>query len=168
MFVIPKQDGNPFLSWDDAQKHTLWGMMILFGGGIALGGIVTGTGVTEVLSSLISKLSFPNLHALLTVFVILASVISELTNSTVSASVLVPVALSLSAALGIDAMILWTAVVIGMNAEFLLPVSIRAIPVSYGADEEIMFRKGMVMFVIRLAVSLVYLYVITSFFPGIL
>lgn len=60
------------------------------------------------------------------------------------------------------------AVVIGMNAEFLLPVSIRAIPVSYGADEKMMFEKGIVMFLVRLAVCLVYLSVLIVFFPGLL
>ena len=52
------------------------------------------------------------------------------------------------------------------NSEFLLPVSVRAIPVGYGLDPSEMMKKGIVPFLVRALVSIVVGYAFLRLWPG--
>lgn len=159
MFILSKKDKNTFIEWEEAEKESLWGMMLLFGGGIALGNIITNSGASYIIAELISNLNLDNNFLLMIIFGILAVLISELTNSTVCASVLIPIALTTAQNIGINPLFLWIAICIYMNAEFLLPISIRAIPASYGMDLNLMFKNGLIMSFARFCVATLYIIV---------
>ena len=88
------------MTWDHAQANVMWGMMLLFGGGLALGKVVNGSGAGEAIAKLITDMHLTNDLAIVVVFVVFAVLISELTNSTVSAAVTVPIILTLCTNLG--------------------------------------------------------------------
>ena len=99
------------------------------------------------------------------VFAIFAILISEATNSTVSAAVTIPIILSFATQMGLNPIPYWLVGIIAMNAEFLLPVSVRAVPVSYGLDPGVMMKKGFPMLFVRFAVVLVVGYICVNFWP---
>ena len=46
----------------------------------------------------------------------------------------------------------WYIAVMALNAEFLLPVSVRCIPVTYGLDPQEMLKRGIPVFLVRILV----------------
>ena len=79
-----------------AAEHAV-GMMLLFGGGLALGNIVNGSGAGAGIAKVITDMHLTSDLAIIVVFVLSAVLISELTNSTVSAAVTIPIILTLPA-----------------------------------------------------------------------
>ena len=159
-FVLTRvgKDGKrePMMTWDHAQANVMWGMMLLFGGGLALGKVVNGSGAGEAIAKLITDMHLTNDLAIVVVFVVFAVLISELTNSTVSAAVTVPIILTLCTNLGLNPVPYWFILVMSYNAEFLLPVSVRAITVGNGLDADKQMKYG-VPFVIARAILVIVL-----------
>lgn len=165
MFFIIRKDHRPFIVWEEAQKETLWGMMILFGGGVALGTLINDSGAALSIGRLFALIDIKSELLLITIIAVMAVLLSELTNSTVCAAVLTPVVLNSITNIGLDPIPYWFCLCIAMNAEFLLPLSVRAIPVSYGLDPDIMFKKGLAAVLIRAAVCILYVYLCLCFIP---
>lgn len=166
MFLLSGSDGNPLVSWETAQKNSLWSMMLLFGGGIALGNLVNESGAAAGMAALMSKLNLTGGFGTLLLFALFTVALAELTNSTVAAAVIVPIVISITTSLGLNPIPYWFIITLSYNAEFLLPVSVRAIPVSYGLSADIMLKKGIPMVVIRLAVALAFGYACMILWPN--
>ncbi|WDL69318.1 DASS family sodium-coupled anion symporter [Helicobacter winghamensis] len=121
-------------SWKEIQKNTDWGVLFLFGGGLALGGIIKDSGASAVMANTIAKAlgmgdfgvstlrfgSWILVIAALAIFIIL---LTEFTSNTASASLLIPVFASLSAALNMPDSILTLVIGFGASCAFMLPVA---------------------------------------------
>lgn len=164
-FIITAADKGPLLTWEAAQGGTMWGMMLLFGGGLALGKLVNESGASAGIANVVSGMSLDGGFLTIVVLVVFACIISEATNSTVSAAVTVPIVLSFTAKLGLNAIPYWFITIMAYNAEFLLPISVRAIPVSYGLDAGKMMKKGIPLLFIRMAVVIIVGYTLMKFWP---
>lgn len=165
MFLITGSDKKPLVSWETAQRESLWGMMLLFGGGIALGNLINESGAASGLAALLGRLNLRGGFGTALLFALAAVMLAELTNSTVAAAVIVPIAISITTSLGLNPIPYWFIITLAYNAEFLLPVSVRAIPVSYGLSADIMLKKGVPMVIIRLAVALLFGYALMTLWP---
>ncbi|POP41897.1 divalent anion:Na+ symporter (DASS) family transporter [Superficieibacter electus] len=149
-FVLTSAKNGPLLTWERAEKETMWGMLLLFGGGLALGNMVNDSGASAGIASLITHLSLDGGLLTLVVFTLLARLLSETTNSTASAAVVLPIVLGFTSKLGLNPIPYWFITVMAFNAEFMLPISIRAIPVAYGLDARKMFKGGLVMAIVHM------------------
>lgn len=166
LFVLTKKDHEPFIHWSLAEENTLWGMMLLFGGGIALGTIINESGAVNGIANLICILHLHSPLQLMIFFALFAILLSELTNSTVSAAVLTPILFTTLTHLELSPIPFWYGLCIFFNAEFLLPISVRAIPASYGMNSKTMLIKGIPVVIIRLLISLIYVYCCYKFIPS--
>ncbi len=165
-FIFNVSGKGPLLTWEAAQENTIWGMMLLFGGGLALGKIVNGSGASESIANVVSGMTIDGGILTIVIIVIFACIISEATNSTVSAAVTIPIVLSLTSKLGLNAMPYWFTTIMAYNAEFLLPISVRAIPVSYGLDASKMLKQGLPLLFIRMIVVIILGYAFVTFWPN--
>lgn len=166
LFLMTKKDKKSFITWEQAEHESLWGMMFLFGGGVALGCMINESNAATGIASLLNSIIINNELFIIILFSIAAVIMSELTNSTVCAAVLTPIVLTTTSNMGLNPIPYWFVLCIAFNAEFLLPVSVRAIPASYGLDTNIMFKKGLGMVVVRLIVGIVYVYTCIKLIPG--
>lgn len=134
LFVLPvnlkKQEFT--ITWAQAAKID-WGTILLFGGGIALGklafssglaahmgtGILAGTGVTSV-------------GAITLLAIIFGILISETTSNTASATMVVPVAISVAQAAGVNPLAPALGACMGASFGFMLPVSTPPNAIVYG------------------------------------
>lgn len=152
MFIVPSaEDKEPLLTWQEAQKNTMWGMMILFGGGLALGSLINGSGASGELARLLTAMNIESEIVIIIIIAIVARIISEFTNSTTSAAVMIPIVISFTQELGLNTIAYWFICVMAYNAEFVLPISVRAIPVAYGLDPNVMMKKGVLITCISVA-----------------
>jgi solute carrier family 13 (sodium-dependent dicarboxylate transporter), member 2/3/5 len=111
------------LNWNQASRID-WGTILLFGAGIALGGLMRETGLAKTIGEgLANTLNVSNLVSITIVCVIIAVVISETTSNTASAAIVVPIAIAISGAVGVDPVIPAMAAIFGANYGFMLPVS---------------------------------------------
>ena len=111
------------LNWNEAARID-WGTIVLFGGGITLGTLLSETGLAAVVGeSLSDTLGVSSLLGVTIVIVIVAVIISETTSNTASAAIVVPIAISIAAANDLDPTIPALAAIFGANYGFMLPVS---------------------------------------------
>src|SRR5215213_2949440 len=90
------------MNWNDAARID-WGTIILFGCGIALGILLSDTGLAETLGNGIADaLGFTSLLAVSAVSAIIAILISETTSNTASATIVVPIVIPIASAAGLD------------------------------------------------------------------
>ncbi len=111
------------LNWNQAARID-WGTILLFGGGIVLGAMLSETGLAEQIGTSISDgLGVSDVFGITVVIVIIAVLISETTSNTASAAIVVPIAISIAAAANVNPTIPALAAIFAANYGFMLPVS---------------------------------------------
>ena len=163
-FIIDKEN-KQLLSWKHAETHTMWGMMILFGGGLALGKLINESGASTRIAEIISGMNLDGGFLTIVIFCVLARIISELTNSTTSAAVIIPIVLGFTEKMGLNPIPYWFITVLAFNAEYILPISVRAIPVSYGLDANKMLKRGLPITILSTAIVIVLGYLALEYWP---
>jgi solute carrier family 13 (sodium-dependent dicarboxylate transporter), member 2/3/5 len=135
LFLLPTSWGERefTLSWEEAVQID-WGTVLLFGGGIALGRMFFDTGLATSLSSaLLSVVDVESPRILAGAAALVAVIISETSSNTASASMVVPVMLSIGKAMGSTGFILAVAATLGASLGFMLPVSTPPNAIVYGS-----------------------------------
>ncbi|MBO6154847.1 MAG: anion permease [Lachnospiraceae bacterium] len=165
-FIIIGGDKKMLLDWDEAQTEVMWGMLILFAGGLALGQILTGSGANDAIANVVSNMPLSGGLGTIAIFAIFAAIISEMTNSTVSAAVTLPIAIGVTSKMGLNPIPYMFTVAMAMNYESLLPVSVRAISVGYGLDSDKLLKSGLPLTLVRLVVAIAIGYATMMIWPG--
>lgn len=124
MYIVPAGAGaesKVLLDWNDAQNIP-WGILLLFGGGLALAAAMETTGILEQTAAYFS--GQPVKPGMLMVLMIGAASVflSELMSNTALATIMVPLAGSIAAGLGMHPLELAAPVTIAASAAFMLPM----------------------------------------------
>ncbi len=121
------------LNWNEAVRID-WGTIVLFGTGIALGGLLSSTGLAEVVGdSVADALGVSSLFSITILAVVIAVIISETTSNTASATIVVPIVIPIAQSAGVDPVIPALAAVFGASYGFMLPVSTPPNAIVYGS-----------------------------------
>ena len=132
LFVLPGKDG-PAITWREATQID-WGVVLLYGGGFALGVLSFQTGLAEgVGRGLTSLLPVHGSFGLLVASVVLATILSETTSNTASANMVVPVVIAIARAAGLDPLEAALGATLGSSLGFMLPVSTPCNAIVYGS-----------------------------------
>ncbi len=164
--IIAADRKSMLLEWEGAQKEVMWGMLLLFAGGLALGQILTGSGANDVIANVISKINLGEGLGTIAVFAVFACIISEMTNSTVSAAVTIPIVIGVTTKMGLNPIPYIFTTAMAMNYESLLPVSVRAITVSHGIEPNALIKTGFPITIVRMLVAIVCGYLMMLIWPG--
>jgi len=147
--IIKDEKGNPMLEWKFAESHVMWGMMFLFASGMALGGILIGTGAVEQLAALIAQAGPEGGIGTEALFVAFGCLLSELSSNTAAASVALPVVIGICGAVSLNPIPYLLTTVVAVNCAYVLPISTRAIPVAHGLSAGLQIRQGIRMAVLN-------------------
>ena len=141
-FVMRNETGQLLLTWKEAEKGIMWGMIFLFSGGLALGKLITDTGAAEAIAKVITLL--PLNGGIETIFslTIFATFLTEISSNTAAASISIPVVESITKALGVNPIPYILISIVAVNCAFILPVSTRAVGVTYGLNPDDLMRYG--------------------------
>lgn len=82
------------------------------------------------------------LAAAVLVFTIFGAALTEISSNTAAAAIAMPIVQSLTGAMGLSPLPYLLLMTAAINTAYILPVSIRAIPVSCGLDASVMARYG--------------------------
>ncbi len=154
-FLLVGSDKKELLSWETAQNEVMWGMLLLFAGGLALGQILTGSGANDAIAGFIASCNMNSEFVMVTVFALFGCVISEMTNSTVSAAVTLPIVIGVTEKMGLNPIPYMFAATMALNYESLLPVSVRAITVGYGLEPGKLMKDGILITLGRMATAII-------------
>lgn len=122
-FLLPARPsrGVMLLNWKSA-SGVPWGMLILFGGGLALSSQITGTGLAEWMGESASTLGGLPPWVLVLVIVIGLNVLTEFTSSVGTAATFLPILGGIAGAIGQDPVIITIAGAIAISCTFMFPV----------------------------------------------
>src|SRR5699024_4558535 len=110
-----------------------WGVLLLFGGGLALSAQFTDSRLTEWIGEVTADLG--GLPVVLIVVIAAAGILflTELTSNTATAATFLPVATAVATGIGIDPMLLAIPVAIAATCAFMLPVATPPNAIAYGS-----------------------------------
>ncbi len=165
-FLLKNDDGRPLLRWEEAEKHILWGVLILFAGGLALGDLVTRTGAAQKLAQCITLLPLSGGLETVGVFTAFSVLMTEISSNTAAAAITIPVVQEIVQAMGLDPVPYMLIVTAGVNSAYVLPVSIRAIPVSYGLNPSVLFKNGLLNSLASMVAIALLGYLFMCLWPG--
>lgn len=136
LFLLPSGQGRArVLSWRDAVKIE-WGLVFLFGGGIALGGAMFETGLAgELGQGFIAITGVSGLWSLTAATLALATVLTEFCSNTAAANMLVPLVIGAAAQLGVSPIPPALAAGLGASCAFMLPIATGPNALVYGTGQ---------------------------------
>lgn len=159
LFTIPARGrdvqghrATRLLEWDDSTKIP-WGILLLFGGGLAIAAGFVDTGLSEWIGSRL--LTLEGLNTLLVVVISAALVLflTEITSNTATATMILPVMAAFATALGMHPFALMVPAAMAANCAFMLPVGTPPNAVLFGTGKVTigeMVRVGFVLNIIAL------------------
>jgi sodium-dependent dicarboxylate transporter 2/3/5 len=123
LFMLPvdRARDEHAMDWETAVKLP-WGVLILFGGGLALAGAAETNGVAQYIGGLAGGLAaWPSWLALLAMIAIMVFM-SEVTSNTAQVATMVPILAALAPVLGLPPGMLLVPATIGASCAFMMPV----------------------------------------------
>src|SRR5699024_647133 len=124
--------GDHLLDWNTAVKLP-WGILLLFGGGLAIAAGFVESGLSEWIG--LQLIGLQGVSMLLVIFIVSAFVIflTEITSNTATASMMYPIMASLAAALGFHPYALMIAAAVAASCAFMLAVATPPNAVVFGS-----------------------------------
>ncbi|MFS4468484.1 SLC13 family permease [Maribacter sp. 2210JD10-5] len=123
LFAIPfnLKKGDFILQWKDTQKLA-WGILILFGGGLALAKGMSVTGIVDLVADAIAK---SEISVLLTasLLIFLMLFMTELMSNVALVAVLAPMVAGIAIGLGVPLVYLLIPVTMASSCAFMLPMA---------------------------------------------
>ncbi len=120
LFILPDGTGRPLLTWQEADRAP-WGVIMMFGGGLALAAGMQASGLAEWLGNALLPLSAVPLILTALALVAMVVVITEFASNVATASAIIPVVASLSVAMGADPLLLAMPAALAASWGFMLP-----------------------------------------------
>ncbi len=150
-FLMPsggKDDESPrLLQWTDASKVP-WGLLILFGGGIALSTGFKTSGLTPWLGQQLAPLADLPPVVMVAGICLAVTFLTEVTSNTATTSLLMPVLAALAKGTGTDPMLLMVPATLAASCAFMLPVATAPNAIVVGTeqfDPDEMARAGLLL-----------------------
>jgi sodium-dependent dicarboxylate transporter 2/3/5 len=122
LFLIPAGENDTVLDWSTARKLP-WGILLLFGGGLAIAAGFSKTGLAAYIGSQIQYMSGTKFVVILIVVSTTVNFLTEITSNVATASILLPIMASISAALGFHPYGLMISSCLAASCAFMLPVA---------------------------------------------
>ncbi|MEM6476872.1 MAG: DASS family sodium-coupled anion symporter [Pseudomonadota bacterium] len=122
LFLLPDGTGRPLLIWEEADRAP-WGVIMMFGGGLALAAGMNASGLAEWLGAALLPLETVPLVLMALAIVAMVVLITEFASNVATASAIIPVVASLAAALGLgeDAILIAMPAALAASWGFILP-----------------------------------------------
>jgi sodium-dependent dicarboxylate transporter 2/3/5 len=168
LFAIPMnfKKGDFILEWNDTQKLA-WGILLLFGGGLALANGMESSGIVALITDTIAAGNF-NILFTVSLLIILMLFMTELMSNVALISVLAPVVAGIAIGLNIPILNLLIPVTMASSCAFMLPMATppNAIVFASGyVKVNEMVKAGVILNVIAVGLLILYYqFVIPLFF----
>ncbi|MBC03536.1 MAG: sodium:dicarboxylate symporter [Phycisphaerae bacterium] len=170
LFAIPDGDGGRLLDWPHARTIP-WGVLLLFGGGIALARAFGSTGLGDVVAGQLEGfLGGASLIVMVIVTCLFMTFLTEVTSNTALTALMMPILGATALAIDVDPVLLMAPAAMSASCAFMLPVATAPNAAVYGTEEipiDRMVREGFVLNLIGVAIiSIVSILLFSTNAPG--
>ena len=123
LFLIPSsKKGEQLMDWQTARKLP-WGILILFGGGLAIASGFQSSGLAAWLAGTLKGLDKVSFIILLFAVSAMVNYLTEVTSNVATATILLPILASIAIALEVHPYALMIAATLSASCAFMLPVA---------------------------------------------
>lgn len=154
------------LHWEEAVKLP-WGILLLYGGGLALASAFSETGLAEWIGMQLTNIENVNLLLLLLILIASVNFLTEITSNLATTAMLLPVIVPVALIFDTHPYILMAGVTLAASCAFMLPVATPPNAIVFGSGYlriPDMVKTGIWMNII----SILLLTVITYYFLPVL
>lgn len=168
LFILPasKEKNRRILTWEEGVKLP-WGILLLFGGGLALAEGFKTSGLAVWIGSQMTLLEGVPLIVLLLVLLATVNFLTEITSNVATTAMLLPVLAAMAVTIGVHPYILMVGATVAASCAFMLPVATPPNAVVFGSGYlriPDMVRAGIWMNIL----SVIILAIITYFLLPVL
>lgn len=170
LFLIPAKDKKEkLMTWEDAVKLP-WGIILLFGGGMALANGFESSGLANFLGNQMT--TFAGLTTIILVLLLIAAVnfLTEITSNLATTAMLLPVLAPMALTVDIHPFVLMVGAAVAASCAFMLPVATPPNAVVFGSGYlriPDMVSKGIAMNIISIIILTLFVYFVLPMLWGI-
>lgn len=133
LFAIPAGKGQgSLLKWEEAVKIP-WGIILLFGGGMALATAFSETGLAVWIGEQLTTLNFLPLFLLILILVAAVNFLTEVTSNLATTAMLLPILAPMALAMNLHPYLLLVSATLAASCAFMLPVATPPNAVVFGS-----------------------------------
>ncbi|WP_244093885.1 DASS family sodium-coupled anion symporter [Jeotgalibacillus sp. R-1-5s-1] len=134
LFLIPsfQYQGVKLMNWDTA-KNVPWGILLLFGGGLAIAGGFGSSGLDVWIGERLTVLDGVQFIVIITVVSLVVVFLTEITSNTASATMLMPIMAALALAVDVHPFAVMVPAAVAASCAFMLPVATPPNAVVFGS-----------------------------------
>ena len=147
MFLISNGKGSRLLDWETAGRIP-WGMLILFGGGIAIAKAFVVSGMSAALGSALAGIAGWPILAMMAVICLCITFLTEMTSNTATTTLMMPILAAAAIAAGIAPEALMVPAAMSASCAFMLPVATAPNTIVFSTGRfttRLMAREGLVL-----------------------
>ena len=122
MFLVPNGRGGKLLDWETAERIP-WGMLILFGGGLAIAKAFVVSGLSSALGELLADLASWPIILMMAILCLTITFMTEVTSNTATTTLLMPILAAAALAAQLDPALLMVPAAMSASCAFMLPVA---------------------------------------------
>lgn len=161
LFLIPAKDHHKrILDWSVA-KELPWGVLLLFGGGLALAKGIQESGLATWLGLQMTSLKGVSPILIVIVITVFILFLTEITSNTATATMILPILATLSVAINVHPLLLMAPAAMAANCAYMLPVGTPPNAIVFGTGKisiKEMASKGFIMNLISIIVIIFIVY----------
>lgn len=134
LFLLPTKNNEDgaLVNWKDA-KEVPWGVLLLFGGGLAIAKGFSETGLSQWIGEKLTVLQNINFFLIIFIVTLLVLALTELTSNTATATMMYPIMASFAFALNVHPFSLMVAAGIAASCAFMMPVATPPNAIVFGS-----------------------------------
>ena len=154
MFLIPNGKGGRLLDWETANRIP-WGMLILFGGGIAIARAFVESGLSQALGGVLAGIADWHLVLMIAAICLCITFLTEMTSNTATTTLMMPILAAAAIAADIDPALLMVPAAMSASCAFMLPVATAPNTIVFSTGRfrtALMAREGFALNLIGVAV----------------
>lgn len=164
IFVIPapSNPGLRLIDWSYAVRLP-WGILLLFGGGLALAAGFEQTGLASWLGNSMVLLQGATLILIIAAVAGMVNFLTEITSNLATASMILPILASLALAIGVHPYSLMIPAILAASCAFMLPVATPPNAVVFGSGYlkmGDMIKAGLRMNILTIVLITIYVFIV--------
>lgn len=154
LFALPSPaTGGKILRWEDTAKLP-WGVILLFGGGMAIAEGFQETGLAQWIGTQLSQFDGISVFLFLVVVVMTVNFLTEITSNLATTAMILPILVPMALSMDIPALQLLVAATTAASCAFMLPVATPPNAIVFGSGYlsiKDMFRTGLWLNILSIA-----------------
>ena len=160
MFSVKNKPFEKIMSWDDAVKLP-WGILLLFGGGLAIATGFQESGLATWIAKSMTNLNGYPIFIILLIVIVAVNFLTEITSNLATIAMLLPILAPTAIILDIHPYLLMVGATLAASCAFMLPVATPPNAVVFGSNYlkiSDMVKVGLMMNIISIVIIILVVY----------